>query len=141
VRLAADWRQVWGSHLPLSRGEDLDRAKRSKRVKYWISYRIPGSRKKYRQVVGLSIKKAKDADSKRKVQKRENRIFDMIPKDSNITNAEFEFKKIKHPNPEYSQIIWRVEKLYGYQEVEITYLLTLGELENYNVNELELLIN
>ena len=65
-------------------GEDLDRAKRSKRVKYWISYRIPGSRKKYRQVVGLSIKKAKDADSKRKVQKRENRIFDMIPK-SNIS--------------------------------------------------------
>ena len=66
-------------------GEDLDKAKKSKRVRYWINFRMPDG-SQCRQAVGnfegldpYSIEDARDADSKRKVQKRENRIFDIKP--------------------------------------------------------------
>ncbi len=59
-------------------GEDLVRLKRSKKVKYWIAYRLPGGKQR-RECVGYSIEEARDADGKRRVQKRENRIFDIIP--------------------------------------------------------------
>jgi integrase len=61
----------------------LDKAKRSKKVKFYIRYRLPGGKQR-QEMVGFSIKEARDADSKRKVQKRENRIFDMLP-DSKVT--------------------------------------------------------
>ena len=64
-------------------GEDLDKAKKSKRVRYWINFRMPDG-SQCRQAVGsfegldpYSIEDARDAESKRKVQKRENRIFDI----------------------------------------------------------------
>ena len=57
---------------------DLDKQKRSRRCHYWIDYKPPGG-KAVRQKIGRSLKKAKDADSKRKVQRREKRIFDMVP--------------------------------------------------------------
>jgi integrase len=60
-------------------GESLGKAKRSRRIRYWIKYRVPGSKKQWWQPIGLFLKEAQDADAKRKVQKRENRIFDMIP--------------------------------------------------------------
>jgi integrase len=59
-------------------GEDLVKAKKSKRVRYWINYRLPGGKQK-RESVGFSIEEAKDADGKRRSQKRENRIFDIKP--------------------------------------------------------------
>jgi integrase len=59
-------------------GEDLDKAKRSKRVKYWIAYRLPGGKQR-RELVGYSIEEARDAEGKRRSQKRENRIFDIKP--------------------------------------------------------------
>jgi len=76
-------------------GADLDKAKRSKKIKYWISYRIPVGKdedgktiyKQRREAIGKSIEKARDADGKRRVQKRENRIFDMLP-ESNMTFQE-----------------------------------------------------
>ena len=37
------------------------------------------SGKQRRELVGTSIEKARDADGKRRAQKRENRIFDMLP--------------------------------------------------------------
>jgi len=64
-------------------GEDLSKAKKSKRVRFWISYRLPGGKQK-REHVGFSIEKARDADGKRRSQKRENRIFDVKP-DSKMT--------------------------------------------------------
>ena len=73
-------------------GCDLDKAKKAKeKVLYWINYRTPkGSRinehggKEYLyelhwEKVGYFISEARDADGKRKVQKRENRIFDIKP--------------------------------------------------------------
>ena len=59
-------------------GEDLVKAKKLKRVRYWINYRLPGGKQK-REAVGYSIEEAKDADGKRRCQKRENRIFDVKP--------------------------------------------------------------
>jgi integrase len=59
-------------------GEDLDAAKRSKKVRYWIMYRLPGGKQR-KEYVGYSVQEARDADGKRKGQKREGRIFDMLP--------------------------------------------------------------
>lgn len=66
-------------------GLDLDAAKKSKKIRYWISYRMPNGKQR-RESVGafegldpFSIKDARDAESKRVVQKREKRIFDMLP--------------------------------------------------------------
>ncbi len=64
----------------------LDKAKRSGRVKYWISYRLPGGKQR-RELVGTSIDEARDADGKRRGQKREKRIFDILP-DSKKTFAQ-----------------------------------------------------
>lgn len=59
-------------------GANLDKSKKSKRVKYWINYRLP-NRKQRRELVGYSIKEAQDAEGKRKAQKREGRLFDVKP--------------------------------------------------------------
>ena len=67
-------------------GENLERAKKSQRVRYWISYRLPGGKQRT-EVVGKSIEEALDADGKRRAQKREGRIFDMLP-ESKITVKE-----------------------------------------------------
>jgi len=67
-------------------GEDLDKAKRSRKVRYWINYRLLGGKQR-RELVGFSISEAKDAESKRRVQRRENRILDILP-ESKMTFAE-----------------------------------------------------
>jgi len=59
-------------------GKNLEKAKRSRKVKYWIKYRLPGGKQR-KEYVGFSIEEARDADGKRRGQKRENRIFDMLP--------------------------------------------------------------
>ena len=58
-------------------GEDLDKAKRSGRVSYYIDYRING--KQRREKIGPSLEEARDAIGKRRSQKREGRIFDILP--------------------------------------------------------------
>ena len=72
-------------------GEDLDQAKRSKRATYWIVnvrlVRNPdGStiKKQRWEKIGESIDEAKSADGKRRAQKRERRIFEIIP-DASMT--------------------------------------------------------
>ena len=59
-------------------GEDLVKAKKSKRVHFWINYRLPGGKQK-RESVSLSIEDARAAEGKRRSQKKENRIFDIKP--------------------------------------------------------------
>ena len=58
-------------------GTDIDKAKRSSRVAYWIDYRVRG--KQFREKVGTSIEEAKAAIGKKQSQKREGRFFDMLP--------------------------------------------------------------
>ena len=47
----------------------MDKAKRGKKVKYHITYRVNGKQKQ--EFVGHSIEDAKNADAARKTQKRE----------------------------------------------------------------------
>jgi integrase len=69
---------------------NLDDAKKAKKVRYWIVYRMPDRKQRWESVgafEGLdpySVTDAKEALSKRVVQKKERRLFDMLP-DSNIT--------------------------------------------------------
>lgn len=73
-------------------GEDLDKAKASRRVKYWISYYLANGKNRREYVGalegldGYSIKDARDALSKRRSQKREGRIFDMLPESKTTFN-------------------------------------------------------
>ena len=46
----------------------IDSAKRKGKVKYWIVYRL--NNKKCIEFVGYNLQEAKDADGKRRVQKR-----------------------------------------------------------------------
>jgi hypothetical protein len=59
-------------------GEDQVRARRSQRVRYWIQYRLPGGKQR-KEAVSFSIEEARDADGKRRGEKRESRIFEMLP--------------------------------------------------------------
>ncbi len=63
-------------------GYELDKGKQAKKTKYYISYYINGKQK--RELIGVSIQEAKDADGKRRSQKREGRIFDIV-QDNRIT--------------------------------------------------------
>jgi integrase len=57
-------------------GQDMDKAKKAKKVKYHITYRLNGKQKQ--EFVGSSIKAAKKADDGRKTQKVENKLEDML---------------------------------------------------------------
>jgi len=65
-------------------GEDLDKAKRSKRVLYWIDYRLPDGKQKreplnkFDDLDPYSIIDAQMAMAKRTVQKKEQTIFDAL---------------------------------------------------------------
>jgi hypothetical protein len=59
-------------------GANLDKAKRAGRVQYWVVYRVPGGKQKSEKMTGKnanSIEYARDVEAKRKVQKREKKIF------------------------------------------------------------------
>jgi integrase len=59
-------------------GENLDAAKKAERVRYWIDYYLYGGKRR-REPVGFKIKDAQAADGKRRGQKKENRLFDILP--------------------------------------------------------------
>jgi len=71
-------------------GENLDQAKRSKKVKYHINYRLQNGKQRREYVGsfaglnGFSIEDARICESKRKTQKKENRLLD-IKQDSKMT--------------------------------------------------------
>jgi integrase len=67
-------------------GADLVKEKRARKVRYWINFRLPDGKQR-RESVGFSIEDAQAADGKRKSQKKENRIFDMLP-ESKMTFSE-----------------------------------------------------
>lgn len=59
-------------------GADLDKLKKQSKVRYWIQYRLPDGRQR-KEFVGYAIEDARIAEGKRKTQKKEGRIFDMLP--------------------------------------------------------------
>ncbi|WP_435550210.1 integrase [Desulfobacterium sp. N47] len=61
-------------------GEDIVKAKKSGRVRYWVSYRLPGGRQVRRiEGGGYSLKDTLAAEGKTKGLKVENRILDIKP--------------------------------------------------------------
>jgi len=65
-------------------GADLDKLKKQKeKIRYWIQYRMPDGRQR-KEYSGHSIEVARAGDGKRKAQKKEGRILDMLP-ESKIT--------------------------------------------------------
>jgi integrase len=120
-------------------GADLDKLKRSKKVRYWIDFKIPGGKVR-QEPVGYSIEEARDADGKRRVQKRENRIFDMLP-ESNMTFKDLSEWYLDRP---------KVQKLYSYSRYQsalkpfnakfgncIVGNIKLADLEDYREGRLE----
>jgi len=114
-------------------GADLDKAKRSKKVKYWITYRLPGGKQR-RESVGYFIEEAKDAEGKRRSQKRENRLFD-IKADAKMTFRQLaewylNIESIK-AKPSYRQMKIRVNNLNSEIGNMIIAQIKPVDLENY----------
>ncbi len=65
-------------------------------------------------------------------------IVDTIPKGAELANAEYPFVIEGHLNPELSKVVWKLEKISAYQEIEISYLLSLPSGESYNLNNMDL---
>ncbi len=60
-------------------GEDLVKAKRLQKVRYWVNYRLPNGTQR-REAVGYLIQEAQAAEGKRKAQKYENPgILEKVP--------------------------------------------------------------
>ena len=77
-------KQATKNKLCVKCGEDMDKAKRSKKVKYWIHYRLPGGKQKW-ELIGNSIEAARDEQNERRKQKRRNEI---------IPNSKITFKEL-----------------------------------------------
>ena len=79
-------------------GEDLVKAKKSERVRYWIDYYFSNGKRK-REPVGFSIKDAQAAAGKKKIQKKENRLFDILPESKmtflDLTDWYLKLEKVK----------------------------------------------
>ncbi len=74
-------------------GAGLDKLKRNKKIKYWVSYRMPDGKQRRESLATIenvnpySIEDAKAIMAKRKVQKKERRVLDMLP-ESDMTFQE-----------------------------------------------------
>jgi integrase len=88
-------------------GEDLDKAKGSKRVVYWISYRLPSGKQK-QEPVGDSIEEARAADGKKKSLKKEGKLFD-IKDDAKMTFKELSEWYMNLEKVKAQKAFWRTE--------------------------------
>jgi len=94
-------------------GADMDRLKRSQKIRFWINYRLPGGKQKREPVGGeglnpYSIEDARKANSKRVVQKAENRILD-IKQDTRMTFNELTEWYLGLEKVKALSSFWRVE--------------------------------
>ncbi len=120
-------------------GEDLVKLKKANRVKYWISYRLPGGKQR-RELIGSSIEEARDADGKRRGQKRENRVFEILP-EANMTLQELTdwylgLKKIQSLRS-YSTIKFLLSNFNREFGSKIVSRIKPEDLENYQVKRKE----
>jgi integrase len=97
----------------------MDSAKQSKRVRYWIRYRLPDGKQKTELVKGedvspYSIEDARAVHSKRVIQKKEKKWFDMVP-DTETAFSELSKQYLNQEDiksaPSYRVMKIRVDKL------------------------------
>jgi hypothetical protein len=97
-------------------GADLDKAKRSRKVRFWVAFRLPDGTQRQESLQNIadvdpySIEDARAVDSKRQVQRKEKvPIFEMRP-ESKIT-----FLKLA----EWYLALESVKSLASYKRIEI----------------------
>jgi integrase len=117
-------------------GEDLVKAKRSKRVKYYITYRLSGGKQRM-EVVGYSIWDARAAEGKRKAQKKENpKVLEMLATGkmtfSELTEWYLTLESVKKLAT-YDRIICTIKNFNRYFGAMCVSDLTLTDLENYQI--------
>jgi integrase len=122
----------------------MDKAKKAKKVKYHITYRVNGSQKQ--EFVGYSIEDAKDADAGRRTQKRENKLEDMLDIQaegktsfSELTAWYVEIEKTRCKAEGISSFRRKQDCLNSFNAVfgdTIVRDITLADLENYKLKRL-----
>ncbi len=119
-------------------GHDLDKAKRSRKVKFYIkwSYRDNGKQKQKIELIGTSIEEARASEGKRKAQKKERpRVLDLIADKTTFSElAEWyiNLETVKDLRT-YERIcicINNFNKVFGYNKLND---LKLTQLENYRI--------
>lgn len=118
-------------------GESLDKQKRSQKVKYWISYRMPdGTQRResvsaFKDLNGYSIEDARIALSKRNVQKKEKRLMDILP-ESKLTFQELS---------EWYLNLNSIKKLASYDRIKIALkniITVLGQYQLIDIKQTDL---
>ncbi len=114
-------------------GVDLEKAKKSRKVRYWINFRKPDGTQ-CRQAVGsfegmdpYSIEHARVADSKKRVLKKENRLLDIKP----------EYKMTFNDLKDWYLKLERVKSLKYYPTIEIFLDKFNSEFGNTIVSDLK----
>ena len=119
-------------------GQDLDKLRRGGKARYWISFRADG--KQRRECVGTSIADAQAADGKRKSQKKEGRIFDMVPgldlTMGKVIENYLELKTVKKLGsyPRVKLALSHINKVFGKMLVR---KITTSQLNNYCSDRLD----
>ena len=114
---------------------DLDQAKKSKRLIYWISYRLPSGKQK-QEAVSTSIDEARAAMGKRKAQKKEGKLFD-VKDDAKMTFSELAewymgLEKVKSKSY-YPTVKYNLKSFNDVFGNLIINRITLDDLENYQI--------
>ncbi len=120
-------------------GENLEKAKRSNRVRYWITYRLRG--KQRWESVGFSLSEARDAEGKRRAQKREGKIFELLP-ESKTTFKELSKWYLGLESVKALSSYWLIElTLKKFNSVfgdKVVKDIRIADLENYQQKRLSL---
>lgn len=119
-------------------GDKIDRQKRNGKVRFWIAYQLDGKQRK--EFVGTSIDEARDADGKRRGQKREGVIFaDSKLTYEALTDWYTKLESTKHnikrnrPKSDYKGVVGRIgrwNEVYGPRRVDS---ITPVDIENYQL--------
>jgi integrase len=115
-------------------GQRMDNAKRSKKVKYHIVYRLPNGKQK-QEFAGFSITEAKAAEGKRLTQRHENpRILQKVPEEKmtfrELTEWYLELPKVKDLKA-YRETKIRLNNFNAVLGEQIVGSVKLTDLENY----------
>ena len=119
-------------------GDGMDKQKRNNRVRFWIAYQLDGKQRK--EFVGHSIEEARDADGKRRGQKREGAIFadskltliELAEWYTGLESTKFDMKR-NRPKRDYKGVVGRLGKfneVYGTRRVDS---ITHVDIENYQL--------
>ncbi|MCP3921683.1 MAG: site-specific integrase [Desulfobacterales bacterium] len=120
-------------------GENLDKAKKSRRVKYHIYFRTPSGKQKT-EYISKSLDEAKASDAKIKVIKKENRFLDVVP-DQKTTFYQLadwykDLKKVQELKT-YVRVLELIKNFNDFFGDTYVSKIEFSDLENYQVTRLK----